>query len=96
MAKAAKKKSAKEASNIFHNIMQASLKENPKPVKTNNMTKAKIDELKKDLDKKFAKHVNTVENDNTGGISTSKKLYLGALTAWEDAWLIYLAERRKK
>jgi hypothetical protein len=31
MAKA--KKSAKEASNIFHNIMQASVKGNPKPVK---------------------------------------------------------------
>jgi hypothetical protein len=30
MAKA-KKKSAKEASNIFHNIMQASVKGNPKP-----------------------------------------------------------------
>jgi hypothetical protein len=25
------KKSAKEASNIFHNIMQASVKRNPKP-----------------------------------------------------------------
>jgi hypothetical protein len=33
MAKAAKKKSAKEASNIFHNIMQASVKGNPKPAK---------------------------------------------------------------
>jgi hypothetical protein len=30
MAKA-KKKSAKEASNIFHNIMRASVKGNPKP-----------------------------------------------------------------
>ncbi len=30
MAKA-KKKSAKEASNIFHDIMQASVKGNPKP-----------------------------------------------------------------
>lgn len=30
MAKA-KKKSAKEASSIFHNIMQASVKGNPKP-----------------------------------------------------------------
>lgn len=28
-----KKKSAKEASNIFHNIMAASVKGNPKPVK---------------------------------------------------------------
>jgi hypothetical protein len=33
MAKAAKKKSAKEASNIFHNIMAASVKDNPKPKK---------------------------------------------------------------
>ena len=33
MAKAAKKKSDKEASNIFHNIMAASVKDNPKPAK---------------------------------------------------------------
>jgi len=33
MAKAVKKKSAKEASNIFHNIMAASVKGNPKPKK---------------------------------------------------------------
>ena len=31
MAKAVKKKSAKEASNVFHNIMAASVKGNPKP-----------------------------------------------------------------
>jgi hypothetical protein len=31
MAKAVKKKSAKEASNTFHNIMAASVKGNPKP-----------------------------------------------------------------
>ena len=31
MAKAAKKKSAKEASNIFHGIMGASVAGNPKP-----------------------------------------------------------------
>lgn len=33
MSKAAKKKSAKEASNLFHNIMATSVKDNPKPVK---------------------------------------------------------------
>lgn len=33
MAKAVKKKSAKEASNIFHNIMAASVAGNPKPTK---------------------------------------------------------------
>lgn len=33
MAKAVKKKSAKEASNIFHNIMVASVLGNPKPKK---------------------------------------------------------------
>lgn len=33
MAKASKKKSAKAASNIFHNIMAASVKGNPKPKK---------------------------------------------------------------
>ena len=33
MAKAVKKKSSKEASNIFHNIMAASVKGNPKPKK---------------------------------------------------------------
>ena len=31
MAKAAKKKSAKEASNTFYSIIQASVKGNPKP-----------------------------------------------------------------
>ena len=36
MAKA-KKKSAKEASNIFHSIMKASVKGNPRP---NNKTKS--------------------------------------------------------
>ena len=33
MAKAVKKKSAKEASNLFHSIMAASVKGNPKPEK---------------------------------------------------------------
>ena len=33
MAKAEKKKSDKEASNTFHNIMAASVKGNPKPKK---------------------------------------------------------------
>ena len=33
MAKPAKKKSAKKASNIFHNIMAASVSGNPKPKK---------------------------------------------------------------
>ena len=33
MAKAVKKKSAKEASNLFHNIMRASVKGNPAPKK---------------------------------------------------------------
>lgn len=33
MSKALKKKSAKESSNIFHSIMQASVKGNPKPKK---------------------------------------------------------------
>lgn len=33
MAKETKKKSAKEASNTFHNIMAASVKGNPKPKK---------------------------------------------------------------
>lgn len=33
MAKAVKKKGAKEASNIFHSIMGASVKGNPKPTK---------------------------------------------------------------
>jgi len=32
MAKAAKKKGAKEASNIFHNIIGASVQGNPKPL----------------------------------------------------------------
>ena len=33
MAKAIKKKPAKEASNLFHSIMAASVKDNPKPKK---------------------------------------------------------------
>ena len=33
MTKAVKKKSAKKASDIFHNIMAASVKGNPKPKK---------------------------------------------------------------
>ena len=33
MTKAVKKKTAKKASDIFHNIMQASVKGNPKPKK---------------------------------------------------------------
>lgn len=33
MAKAVKNKSAKEASNTFHNIMVSSVKGNPKPLK---------------------------------------------------------------
>ena len=33
MAKAVKKKDAKTGSNIFHNIIAASVKGNPKPVK---------------------------------------------------------------
>jgi hypothetical protein len=33
MSKSIKKKPAKEASNIFHNIMAASVKGNPKPKK---------------------------------------------------------------
>lgn len=43
MAKAVKKKSAKEASSLFHNIMAASVKGNPKPVK--NITPLTIDDL---------------------------------------------------
>jgi hypothetical protein len=38
MAKA-KKKSAKEASDVFHNIMAASVKGNPKPVKKKSSKK---------------------------------------------------------
>jgi hypothetical protein len=33
MAKSTKEKPAKEASNTFHNIMAASVKDNPKPKK---------------------------------------------------------------
>jgi hypothetical protein len=33
MAKAAKKKTPKQASNIFESIMKASVKDNPKPAK---------------------------------------------------------------
>lgn len=39
MAKAAKKKSAKEASSVFHNIMAAAVKGNPKPVQKKKAAK---------------------------------------------------------
>jgi len=39
MAKAIKKKSAKEASDIFHSIMGASVKGNPVPKKTGKKKK---------------------------------------------------------
>jgi hypothetical protein len=39
MAKSVKKKSAKEASNVFHNIMAASVKGNPKPKKEIDLSK---------------------------------------------------------
>jgi hypothetical protein len=41
MAKGEKKKSAKESSNIFHNIMKASVKDNPKPATKKTATKKK-------------------------------------------------------
>lgn len=39
MAKATKKKSAKEASELFHNIMKASVSGNPKPKPKKKATK---------------------------------------------------------
>lgn len=39
MAKAVKKKSAREASNIFHSIIGAAVAGNPKPKKKPNKTK---------------------------------------------------------
>ena len=46
MAKETKKKPAKEASNIFHNIMAASVKGNPKPMQSDKkvINKKKINE----------------------------------------------------
>ena len=41
MAKAAKKKPAKEASNVFHNIMAASVKGNPVSVTKKGTKKSK-------------------------------------------------------
>ena len=40
MAKEVKKKAPKEASNLFHSIMAASVKGNPKPKKKNAKKKA--------------------------------------------------------
>ncbi len=93
MAKAIKKKSAKEASGIFHGIMAASVKGNPKP---NNMTEKKVQELKDDMLKKHTKHISTIEENNSGGISTSKTLYLSALKEWEDAVLALRNKNREK
>ncbi len=41
MTKEPKKKAPKEASNIFHSIMAASVKGNPKPVKKKSAKKTK-------------------------------------------------------
>ena len=41
MSKTAKNKSAKEASNIFHNIIGASVKGNPKPNQKNKKKSSK-------------------------------------------------------
>jgi hypothetical protein len=41
MAKAVKKKSAKEASELFHNIMKASVSGNPKPLPKKKVAKKK-------------------------------------------------------
>ena len=63
MAKA--KKSAKEASNIFHNIMQASVKGNPKPApKKNDMTQLQkkiIDAIKNGFFSPDGDHVTTID-----------------------------------
>lgn len=87
------KKSPKEASNLFHNIMKASVSNRQKSY---TMTKEELNKLRKDVDKKFAKFATSVETDNTGGISTSKSQYLAALTAWEDGWRKHLAERHRQ
>lgn len=41
MSKAVKKKSAKEASNVFHNIIAAAVNGNPKPAAKKKNTKKK-------------------------------------------------------
>ncbi|MFT4018842.1 MAG: hypothetical protein QM668_17900 [Agriterribacter sp.] len=53
MAKAAKKKSAKEASSLFHSIMQAAVKGNPKPKKKPHEVLIEIQENVKKLNKKY-------------------------------------------
>jgi hypothetical protein len=53
MAKAVKKKSAKETSNVFHNIMAASVKGNPKPNKKPLDVLIEIQEAVKKLNKKY-------------------------------------------
>ena len=53
MAKEIKKKSAKETSNVFHNIMAASVKGNPKPEKRPHEVLLEIQEAVKKLNKKY-------------------------------------------
>ncbi len=63
MAKAVKKKSAKAASGIFHNIMAASVKGNPAPKnKTNNY----MEEIKIILENGSVALVNEVRNTPDG------------------------------
>lgn len=54
MAKAAKKKSAKEASETFHNIMKASVKGNPKPTSPDIAT---LMQYLKQIEREIAKTV---------------------------------------
>ena len=57
MAKAAKKKSSKEASNTFHSIMQASVKGNSQKIKNYDFTHrigGKQFHFKKDSDTKYS------------------------------------------
>ena len=82
MAKAVKLRSPEQASKTFHAIIAASVKGNPKP---RNMTQDKIDKHRTDMQKKLDKYTKVLEANNTGGISTSKRLFEDALKAWEDA-----------
>ncbi|MFL5741390.1 MAG: hypothetical protein ACJ75B_14295 [Flavisolibacter sp.] len=68
MAKA-KKKSAKEASNTFHNIMQASVKGNPKPNDFNTSQLLKMEALLKSK----IESIRLLGSSTTRGLSSTQR-----------------------
>lgn len=106
MAKPVKKKSAKEASSIFHNIMAASVKGNPKPTQI-KMTRNQLKKLSEDVLKKFAAMIVAAEDyaDVTPlrlaselkilkTYQQANKEYIEAKNKWETALVDFAIEKQ--